>query len=274
MKIIDFHIHNAITFLPAVREFIRASNPEYFEKFRGDPTPEDVVAHFSSQGVGRMVMLAEYAANVTGEVTNESVVEFCRGHDELIPVAAISLDIDVPYEEQARYAVEELGMKGFKLLPSYQHFYPNDPAFYPFYRYVQGKGLPVMYHTGSSIFRGTRIKYADPLLLDDVADEFPDLMILMEHGGRPFWYDRAAWMISRHPNVFIGIAGIPVRYLPKLFPSLERYSDRFIFGSDWPALPVDVKGLIDRLMALPYSDETKANILYRNAERVLAVAHS
>jgi len=127
-----------------------------------------------------------------------------------------------------------------------------------------------MFHTGTSIFKGTRIKYADPLLLDDVAEEFPDLTILMEHGGRPFWYDRAAWLISRHRNMYIGIAGIPVRKLPQLFPNLEKYSDRFLFGSDWPSMP-DVKGLIDRVLALPYADETKERILHGNAERLLGI---
>lgn len=271
MKVIDFHVHDAINFLPAVREFVRENNSDYFERFGGKPRPEDVVSYFSSQGVTQLLMLAEYAPQVTGEVTNESVAEFCRDHEELLPIASISLDSDVPYEEQARYAVEELGMRGFKLLPSYQYFYPNDPSLFPFYRYVQAKALPTMFHTGTSIFQGSRIKYADPLLLDDVADEFPDLTILMEHGGRPFWYDRAAWMVSRHRNVHIGLAGIPMRNLPEYFPNLERYPDRFIFGSDWPALPMDVKGLIDRVLALPYSDETKESILCRNAEKLLGM---
>jgi predicted TIM-barrel fold metal-dependent hydrolase len=272
MKVIDFHVHDTTTYKPVVLEFIRGNNTEYFDRFGGRPGPDQVISYFASQGVSRVVMLAEYAPDVTGTITNESIAKFCRNHERLVPVGSLSLDVDKPYEEQARYAVEELGMKGFKLLPSYQHYYPNDPAFFPFYRYMQDKGLPVMFHTGSSIFGGTRIKYADPLLLDDVADEFPDLTILMEHGGRPFWYDRAAWMVSRHRNVHIGLAGMPISRLPELFQNLERFSDRYIFGSDWPAVPLEVNGLIKRVLALPYSDTTKENILYRNAERVLNTA--
>jgi len=271
MKVIDFHVHIASIqhWTPWVTQFVRENNPAYFERFAGGLVPEEVAALFAAQGVARAVVLAEYAPKCTGVLSNEATALFCRDHEELIPFGAISLENGIPYEVQARQAVEELGMKGFKLLPSYQHFYPNDPSFFPFYEYVQSKGLPIMFHTGTSIFKGTRIKYADPLLLDDVADEFPELMILMEHGGRPFWYDRAAWLISRHRNMHIGIAGIATRHLPRYFPNLEKYADRFLFGSDWPSIPHDVRVLIDRVLALPYSDETKEAILHGNAERVL-----
>jgi predicted TIM-barrel fold metal-dependent hydrolase len=270
MKVIDFHVHigSVKIWTPWVKEFFRENNPGYFDRFAESLRAEEVIDIFTSQGVDRIVMLAEYAPKCTGVVTNDETARFCRDHEELIPFAALCLEDSTPYVEQARHAVEDLGMKGFKLLPSYQHFYPNDLSFFPFYDYVQSKGLPVMFHTGTSIFKGTRIKYADPLLLDDVADEFPDLTIIMEHGGRPFWYDRAAWMICRHRNVHIGIAGIATRHLPRLFPNLEKFPDRFVFGSDWPGM-ADVKGLVDRVLALPYSDETKEAILHGNAERLL-----
>jgi len=273
MRIIDFHVHAAPvkTWKPWVREYFLQNNPDTFERFAEGLTPEELVAFFASQGVSSTVVLAEYAPKCTGIITNEEVARFCCDEESLIPFAAFNLGEDTPCEVQARHAVEDLGMKGFKLLPSYQHFYPNDPSFFTFYEYVQSKGLPVMFHTGSSVFQGTRIKYADPLLLDDVADEFPDLKILMEHGGRPFWYDRAAWMVLRHRNVHIGIAGIAIRHLPRLFPNLEKFSDRFLFGSDWPGM-YDVKGLVDRVLALPYSNETKEAILGGNARRLLGMA--
>jgi len=94
------------------------------------------------------------------------------------------------------------------------------------------------------------------------------LNIVMEHGGRTFWYDRAAWLISKYKNMHIGIAGIATRHLPKFFPRLEQYRDRFIFGSDWPGV-ADINGLIERVLALPYSNETKEMLLHKNAERLL-----
>jgi uncharacterized protein len=270
--VIDFHVHIGTThnWTPWVSEFFRVNSPFYYGKFKEEIGPGEVIPFFRSQGVDRLVMLAEYAPKTSGVVPNEYAVEFCRDHEELIPFAGICLYSEVPFEEQARQAIEDLGMKGFKLLPSYQHFYPNDPGFFPFYEYVQSKGLPIMFHTGTSIFKGSRIKYADPLLLDDVAEEFPALTIIMEHGGRPFWYDRAGWLISKHPNVHIGIAGMPTRKLPDIFPNMERFQDRFIFGSDWPGVP-DVRGLIERVLKLPLSDKAREKILGENARRVLGL---
>ncbi|HNU86285.1 MAG TPA: amidohydrolase family protein [Syntrophales bacterium] len=270
MKVIDFHVHIGTEdqFLPWVNEFFSKNNPHYAETFAKTITPEGAIAFLKSHGVDRAVILAEYAPRASAMVTNEFVSRFSSGHEELIPFGCIHFEDGTPYEEQARHAVERLGIRGFKLLPSYQHFYPNDRALYPFYEYVQSLGMPIMFHTGTSIFHGTRIKYADPLLLDEVADDFPRLNIIMEHGGRTFWYDRAAWLVSKYGNMHIGIAGIATRHLPRFFPRLEQFSDRFVFGSDWPGF-ADIKGLIDRVCALPYSDETKERILYRNAERLL-----
>ncbi len=273
MKVIDFHLHIAPLgkFTPSAQDYFRTGNPLFCERFAENITPKEVIAILDSFGVERGVMLAEYAPKCSAVITNEYVAKFCRGSEKLIPFACLCFYDDTPFEEQARYCVEKLGMKGFKLLPSYQFFSPNDPALFPFYDYVQSLGLPIMFHTGTSIFKGTRIKYADPLLLDDVADEFPELTIIMEHGGRPFWYDHAAWLLTRHKNMHIGTAGIPVRYLPQYFPKLEQYGDRFIFGSDWPGM-ADIKSQITRILALPVKEEIKEMILCRNAERVLAQA--
>ena len=270
MKVIDFHIHIGTKekFLPWLMEFFKQNNPYYMENFAEDITPERAIAFFKSHNVARSVILAEYAPEASAVVTNEFVSEFSKGHEELIPFGCLDFSDKRPYEAQARHAVEKLGVKGFKLLPSYQYFYPHDQALFPFYEYVQSLGMPIMFHTGTSIFPGTHIKYADPLLLDEVADGFPMLNIVMEHGGRTFWYDRAAWLISKYKNMHIGIAGIATRHLPKFFPRLEQYRDRFIFGSDWPGV-ADINGLIERVLALPYSNETKEMILHKNAERLL-----
>lgn len=270
MKVIDFHMHVGTRdqYLPWVIDFIEQNNTYYAENFAESITPEKIIRFIKSHNVDQAIILAEYAPKASAMVTNEFVSQFTKGHEELVPFGCLHFYDKTPYDEQARHAVEILGVKGFKLLPSYQYFYPNDPMLYPFYEYVQSLGMPIMFHTGTSVFQGSRIKYADPLLLDDVADEFPNLNILMEHGGRTFWYDRAAWLISKYKNMHIGIAGIATKHLPKYFPRLEQYGDRFIFGSDWPGV-ADIRGLIEKIYALPYSNETKEMILYKNAERLL-----
>jgi len=78
-----------------------------------------------------------------------------------------------------------------------------------------------MFHPGSSLFRGFRLKYGDPLNLDDVAVEFPDLVIVQAHGARGFWYDRAAFLARIHPNVYMEVAGLPPHRLLDYFPELE-----------------------------------------------------
>ena len=270
MKVIDFHLHIGpmSIWTQSAKDYIRKNNSYYCEHFAEHITPDRVIEFLKSHNVDRGVMLAEYAPKCSGIVTNEYTAEFCKGRDELIPFGCLCFYDKTPYVDQARYTVEKLGMKGFKLLPSYQFFYPNDPVLFPFYEYVQSLRMPIMFHVGSSLFKGTLIKYADPLLLDDVATEFPDLTIIMEHGGRPFWYDKAGWLITKYENMYIGTAGMPVRHLPKNFPNIEQYGDRFIFGSDWPGV-ADIKGLITRVLNLPVSDEIKEMILYKNAERVL-----
>jgi predicted TIM-barrel fold metal-dependent hydrolase len=104
-----------------------------------------------------------------------------------------------------------------------------------------------------------------------VADAFPDLAIIMEHGGRPFWYDRVNWLITRHKNMYVGIAGIPVKNLLQYFPNFEKYEDRFIFGSDWPGM-ANIRQQINRVCDLSITDTAKQKILYKNAEAVLGIS--
>lgn len=271
MKVIDFHLHVGTKnhWNPWVIEYFRKVNPYYYESFLERVTPEGIIEYLHTQGVDRAVVLSEYAPKATGVVTNEFTAEFCKGHEELIPFASICLYEDVPLEEQAKRAVEELGLKGFKMLPTYAHFYPNDPKLFPFYDTVQSLGVPIMFHTGISIFKGSRVKYGNPLFLDEVADEFPRLKIILEHGGRSFWYDRASWLITRHENIYIGIAGIPAKHLLKCFPHLESYPERFVFGSDWPGVP-DIRRLVEKICDLPLKDDTKKRILVKNAEELLS----
>jgi uncharacterized protein len=272
MRVIDFHLHVGTRehWNPWVMDYFAAQNPTYTALFSEEITPEELLPYLRSQGVERAVMLSEYAPKATGVVTNEFTAEFCRGHEELIPFGAPCLYSDIPLVEQAEHAVKVLGMKGFKMLPTYSHFYPNDPKLFPFYEVAQDLGVPLQFHTGTSIFRGARIKYGDPLFLDDVADEFPELKIVLDHGGRSFWYDRAAWMITRHPNVYVGITGIPAKRLLEYFPQLPSYPERFIFGSDWPGVP-DIRSYADRVRKLPLDESIIERILWKNAAAVLGL---
>jgi predicted TIM-barrel fold metal-dependent hydrolase len=166
--------------------------------------------------------------------------------------------------------VKDDGFLGIKLYPTYQHYYVNEPRLYPLYAKAQDLGVPVLVHTGSSVFKGARIKYGDPLFLDDVAIDFPDLTILMAHSGRPFWYDHAFWMARQHENVYLEISGLPAKNLLNYFPKLESLAHKVVYGSDWPGNPF-IDRNIEAVRKLPISEETKTKILGENAARILGL---
>jgi predicted TIM-barrel fold metal-dependent hydrolase len=164
--------------------------------------------------------------------------------------------------------VKDYGMKGLKLLPPYQHFYPNDIAINKLYEKAQELKIPVVFHTGTSVFQKARLKYADPLYLDDVAVDFPDMTIVQAHGGRSLWYNTAFFLAKRHKNVYIDISGLPPQNLLRYFPDLEKIADKVVFGSDWPGI-ASIKKNIETIRRLPLKDETKLKILGENARKVL-----
>jgi predicted TIM-barrel fold metal-dependent hydrolase len=164
-----------------------------------------------------------------------------------------------------------LGIRMLKIHPPHQLLFPNDyvngvKELEIIYRAAEANGIPVMFHTGTSIFPGARNKYGDPIYLDDVAVDFPRLKILLAHGGRPLWMETAFFLVRNHPNVFLDISGIPPKKLLDYFPRIEEISSKTLFGTDWPGPGVpDIKQNLDDVRALPLSAETKEKILSRNA---------
>ena len=226
--------------------------------------------YLAKEAVDKAVVLAEYSPHVTGVIPNEFIADFCKGSDRLIPFGSIDLDSTVNAADQTEYAIKELGCRGLKLLPSYGRYYPDDPRILPAYEAARDLKIPVMFHTGTSVFPGTRIRYANPLLLDDIADEFTDLQIVMCHGGRPFWYKEAEWMLRRHSNVHVDVSGIPPKQLPKIFPKIEKFQDRFLFGSDWPNV-MSIAGQVRQIQDLRLNASTIRAVLWDNAARLLGM---
>jgi hypothetical protein len=173
---------------------------------------------------------------------------------------------DDPGKDFEKYI--RMGAKGIKLYPPYSFFYPNDSTLYPIYEIAQEHRLPLLVHTGSSIFRGSKIKYADPIHLDDIATDFPELPILMAHSGRGLWYDRAFFLSKLHPNLYLEISGLPPKNLLKYFPELEKNIDKVVYGSDWPGIQ-RIGQNIAAIQKLPLEQESKEKILYGNASKIL-----
>ncbi len=271
MTVIDMHMHimDADNLRPWARDYLRASSGEDVERLsRMMASPDLLVEMLHENGVDYGVVLTEISPITTGVISNEAVARFCAGRGALIPFANINPFMVANLAQELERCVLEMGFKGLKLYPTYQGFYANDSMIYPLYAKAQELRIPVMVHTGSSIFRGARLKFGDPLWIDDVAVDFPDLTLIQVHSGRGFWYLRAFFLAKLHQNVYMEIAGLPPRKLLGYFPELEKNADKILFGSDWPGLR-SIKANIEAVNSLPISDETKAKILGDNAARVL-----
>ncbi len=243
-------------------------NPTIYRDFDGFMTPKNILNLLDDEGVDSAVILAENAPLTTGFVDNKFVVEFCHESERMIPFASINPTTDQNPRKTLVKLIKESNMKGLKLLPPYQHFYPNDEKMYELYDKAQELEIPVVFHTGSSVFRNAKLKYGNPLYLDDVAVDFPDLTIVQAHGGRGFWYEIAFFLAKHHKNVYIDIAGLPPRNLLRYFPDIEKIADKVAFGSDWPGVS-SIKKNIEAIMNLQLAEETKRKILGENASKIL-----
>jgi len=271
--VVDFHIH------PIYYEQYNESSLNWIKGVHAGKNWQEFYDHFcdaekfmqflQDNGVDYGVVLAELAPAATGICSNEYVLRFCSGQERLIPFASVNPYM-IPNARKELKRLADAGFRGIKLYPTYQLFYPNDRLIYPIYAQAEELQIPVMVHTGSSVFKGSRLKYGDPLYLDDVAVDFPNLNIILVHSGRGFWYDRAFFLARLHDNVYMEVAGLPPQKLMTYFPELERVADKIIFGSDWPGL-TDLRGNIEAIRNLPLKKESKEKILGKNAVKLLGL---
>lgn len=273
MPVVDWHVHTSHydPYTPGYAEFLKMFVGPDLEAFdREFSNPERFLKLLDDSGVDYAVILTEIAPITTGIVTNEYVAEFCAESPRLIPFANVNPYLTAHPARELERLVRDLGMRGLKLYPTYAYFYPNEPMLYPLYAKAVELGIPVMWHTGSSVFPGSRLKYGDPLFADDVAVDFPNLTIILAHGGRPCWYDHAFTMARLHENVYIDVGGLPPQNLLRYFPELERLPNKFLFGTDWPGIPgMNMKRNVDAIRNLPISEKTRTMILGENAARIL-----
>ncbi|HLA98303.1 MAG TPA: amidohydrolase family protein [Anaerolineales bacterium] len=282
--IIDFHFHLSRPEHehPWVMDWIRSNFPGDVDALVDQVlTPAGIRRYLQASDIDWAVGLAEVSPITTGWAGNEYVGEFCAAANDLpdpsdgprgllAPFASLNPFIVNDLAGELLRLVEGYGFRGIKVYPTYHHHYPNDTRMYPLYAKAQALGLPVLTHTGSSVFKGARIKFGDPLLWDDVANDFPDLTILLAHAGRPFWYEQAFWMARQHPNVYLEISGLPAKKLMEYFPRLEDIALKVVYGSDWPGNP-DLKRNVEAILSLPIAESARQAILFANAARILGV---
>jgi uncharacterized protein len=242
--------------------------------------PGRFIAYLDAEGIERAALINYSSPDLMGftSETNRWVLDYCRPHrDRLLAVGSVHARFSEDPGGEARRLVDE-GMRMFKVHPAHQLYRANDyrdggtwPGLAEIYAAAQEGGVPVMIHTGTSIFPGARNKYAHPLDADDVAVDFPELDLILAHGGRPLWMDEAFFLVRRHPRVHLDISGIPPQRLLDYFPRLESIAHKVLFGTDWPA--PGVPGLASNLAAfrnLPLSAEAQQAVLHDNAARLFS----
>jgi predicted TIM-barrel fold metal-dependent hydrolase len=273
--ITDCHVH--ITpmemFKPGAYELIKKSSPNFDQVLEFCSSPKAFLKYLDECGVDRAVLINYVAPEVIG-LTND-VNQFIANYTKEDPKRLLSCGSLHPRHTTNVLAdVEQilrLGIRMIKIHPPHQLLYPNDylngvKELEIIYRAAEANGMPVMFHTGTSIFPGARNKYGDPIYVDDVAVDFPKLKILLAHGGRPLWMQTAFFLIRRHTNVYLDISGIPPKALLKYFPRLEEIASKTVFGTDWPSPGVThIKKNLDEFRALPLSQEVQEQIFGKTA---------
>lgn len=269
--ITDCHIHISPLdmFKPAALELMRAKRENFAQIEEYCRSPKAFLKYLDSAGIDRAVLINYVAPEVIGFTAgvNQFVAEYTREDPKrLISCGSLhprhTANILADVEQLLRLRI---GM--IKIHPPHQLLFPNDylngvTELEIIYRAAEANGIPVMFHTGTSIFPGARNKYGDPVYVDDVAVDFPKLKILLAHGGRPLWMDTAFFLVRRHANVHLDISGIPPKSLLQYFPRLEQIAHKTVFGTDWPGPGVpDVGKNLEDFRALPLTQEVREQIL-------------
>ena len=277
---IDVHVHTERTRdghdpMPAE---LRAAAAHYFRSDEPLPTVDDVAAYYRERNMAAVVFTVDWESRSgIPPIPNEEIAEAAAANpDVLIPFASVDPSRSDAVE-RARRLIAEHDVKGFKFHPNLQAFFPNDRDAYPLYEAIAEARLPALFHTGHSGIGtgvpgggGFRLKYSNPICLDDVAADFPELQIVLAHPSFP-WQDEAISVCLHKENVWIDLSG----WSPKYFaPQLVQYANtqlktKVLFGSDFPLLTPD-RWLADFEEA-PFKDEVRPLILKQNAARLLGL---
>ena len=267
------HIHPMEMLRSGALELIKRDRPNFDQIADFGHSPTSLLKYLDEAGVERAVLINYVAPDFIGftPTINQYVADYTKEN----PRRLISCGGLHPRQSQNIMAEVEqflrLKIRAIKLHPPHQLLFPNDylngvKELEVIYRAAEANGLPIIFHTGTSIFEGARNRYGDPMYLDDVAVDFPKLKIIMAHGGRPLWMDTAFFLLRRHPNMFLDISSIPPRSLLKYFPRLEEIAYKSMFGTDWPGPGVpEMRKNVDDFCALPLSEKSRQQILWDTA---------
>ncbi len=251
----------------------------YFHKEIQQPTIPEIAQYYRQRRIGLVIFHVDCEHHLgQRRYANEEVARLANENsDIMIPFASIDPHKGKIGAREARRLVQDWGVQGFKFHPSAQAFYPYDRMCYPLYEAIAESGKPALFHTGQtgvgSGMRGgfgIKLEYSNPIYLDQVAIDFPDMPIIMAHPSFP-WQDEALAVALHKPNVYIDLSGWSPKYFP---PILLRYANtllkhKVLFGSDFPAITPD-RWLSD-FEAIDIKPEVRPLILKDNAAKLLGL---
>ncbi len=236
-------------------------------------SPESLLRHLDAQEVERACLINYVSPDVMGftREVNDWIADFTKDHrHRLVPVGSVNPLHELNVRDEIR-RVLDLGIGMIKIHPPHQLFSPNAYRaelwqLSEIYRECEERGVPVMFHTGTSIFPRARNVFADPMPIDDVASDFPRLKIVLAHAGRPLYGETAFFLLRRHSNVHIDISGIPPKALLRFVPRVADIADKVLWGTDWPSPGVvSMKKNVADFRALGLGADVERKILWDNA---------
>jgi len=251
------------------------------QSYFGATAPRDWKAqaeYYRSRNIACVVFTVDEQLTGRQYPTNDDVAAFAAENADIaIAFASLNPARGAAAVAEARRLVAGGAVRGLKLHPPLQQFFPNDRVAYPLYEVFAEARLPVLFHTGHSGIGtgmrgggGVRLKYGNPMAIDDVAVDFPDMPIILAHPSFP-WQDEAISICMHKPQVYIDLSGWSPKYFP---PTLVQYANtvlkkKVLFGSDYPWITPD-RWLAD-FAQIGIKEEVRPLILKDNAARLLGL---
>lgn len=282
LKAIDIHTHAEVSCCqpedPVMGEFYDFAT-QYFKVDRRRPTIQETVDYYRQKQIGFVMFTVDAEAGLGAKrISNEEIAEAANANSDIM-MAFASID---PHKgkygaREARRLIEDYGVKGFKFHPPIQNFNPSDRMAWPLYEVIAEYKLPAIFHTGHSGIGtgmkgggGVRLKYGQPMLVDEVAADFPDMNIILAHPSWP-WTDESLSMALHKANVYIDLSGWSPKYFPKqvITYANTQLRKKMLFGSDFPLITPDK--WIDTAKDVGFREEVMPGILKDNAAKLLGL---
>ncbi|MEZ4320363.1 MAG: amidohydrolase family protein [Myxococcota bacterium] len=247
------------------------------------PTVEnvkDLFAKMDDSGIDHAVVITSYKADLN-RPSVEEVLELLAGNPRTTVVEGLRWRGDVRSDLfTLEQRIADGLVKGVKLYPGYDHYPINDPSLETVFRIAAKHDVPVMIHTGDTYAKTAKVRMAHPLLVDDIAVDYPDVRFVMCHLGNP-WFQDAAEVLYKNDNVYGDISGLTLgefsyqfeRYVAMRLKEMITYmgdpGTQLMYGSDWPL--VHMKPYLKLLNELDFTDEQLENVAWRTASKVFKI---